>query len=120
RALGPPFTYAAQTGLTRLAPWARNLTTYGEDPYLTSQLATADVRGIQSSGLLAQLKHFAFYNGQNQDTPSVVDERAAHELYLMAYEAALTDGAASSVMCSYAKYQVAGVQQTPAYACENS
>jgi beta-glucosidase len=120
RALGVDLLYAPQVDLTRLPTWARNLTTYGEDPYLTSQLATADVRGIQSSGLLAQLKHFAFYNGQNQDTPSVVDERAAHELYLTAYEAALTDGAASSVMCSYAKYQVAGVQQTPAYACENS
>ena len=69
--------------------------------------------------MLAQLKHFAFYNGQDQNTPSVVDERAAHELYLRAYEAALTDGGASSVMCSYAKYQIAGLQQSPAYACEN-
>ena len=120
RALGADLIYAPQVDLTRLPTWARNLTTYGEDPYLTSQLATADVRGIQSSGLLAQLKHFAFYNGQDQNTPSVVDERAAHELYLGAYEAALTDGRASSVMCSYAKYQVAGVQQTPAYACENA
>jgi beta-glucosidase len=120
RALGADLIYAPQADLTRLPTWARNLTTYGEDPYLTSQLATADVRGIQSSGLLAQLKHFAFYNGQDQDTPSIVDERAAHELYLKAYEAALTDGRASSVMCSYAKYQVAGVQQTPAYACENA
>jgi beta-glucosidase len=120
RALGADLIYAPQTDLTRLPTWARNLTTYGEDPYLTSQLATADVRGIQSSGLLAQLKHFAFYNGQDQNTPSIVDERAAHELYLGAYEAALTDGAASSVMCSYAKYQIAGLQQSPAYACENA
>ena len=82
RALGADLIYAPQTDLTRLPTWARNLTTYGEDPYLTSQLATADVRGIQSSGLLAQLKHFAFYNGQDQNTPSIVDERAAHELYL--------------------------------------
>ncbi len=119
RALGADLVYAPQVDLTRLPTWARNLTTYGEDPYLTSQLATADVRGIQSSGLLAQLKHFAFYDGQNQDLPSVVDERAAHELYLRAYEAALTDGGASSVMCSYAKYQIAGVQASPAYACEN-
>ena len=117
--LGADLIYAPQTDLTRLPTWARNLTTYGEDPYLTAQLATADVRGIQSSGLLDQVKHFAFYNGQDQNTPSIVDERAAHELYLGAYEAALTDGGASSVMCSYAKYQVAGVQQTPAYACEN-
>ena len=49
----------------------------------------------------------------------MVDERAAQELYLKAYEGPLTDGGASSVMCSYAKYRVAGVQQTPAYACEN-
>jgi beta-glucosidase len=120
RALGADLIYAPQVDLTRLPTWARNLTTYGEDPYLTSQLATADVAGIQASGLLAQLKHFAFYNGQDQNTPSVVDERAAHELYLEAYEAALTDGGASSVMCSYAKYRVAGVQPTPAYACENT
>ncbi len=120
RALGADLVYAPQVDLTRLPTWSRNLTTYGEDPYLTSQLATADVRGIQANGLLAQLKHFAFYNGQDQNTPSVVDERAAHELYLRAYEAALTDGGASSVMCSYAKYQIAGVQASPAYACENA
>jgi beta-glucosidase len=119
RALGADLIYAPQVDLTRLPTWARNLTTYGEDPVLSSVLATADVRGIQSSGLLAQPKHFAFYNGQDQNTPSIVDERAAHELYLKAYEAPLIDGGASSVMCSYAKYQVAGVQQTPAYACEN-
>lgn len=119
RALGADLIYAPQVDLTRLPTWARNLTTYGEDPYLTSQLATADVEGIQSSGLLAQLKHFAFYNGQDQNTPSIVDERAAHELYLSAYEAALTDGAASSVMCSYATYQISGVQASPDYACEN-
>jgi beta-glucosidase len=120
RALGADLIYAPQADLTRLPTWARNLTTYGEDPYLTSQLSTADVRGIQSTGLLAQLKHFAFYNGQNQDTPSLVDERAAQELYLKAYEAPLIDGNASSVMCSYAKYQISALQPTPAYACENS
>jgi len=120
RALGADLIYAPQADLTRLPTWARNLTTYGEDPYLTSQLSTADVRGIQSTGLLAQLKHFSFYDGQNQDLPSLVDERAAQELYLKAYEAPLVDAKASSVMCSYAKYQVVGVQQAPAYACENS
>ena len=119
RALGADLVYAPQTDLARFPSWGRNLTSYGEDPYLTAQLATADVNAIQSSGLLAQIKHFAFYNGQDQDTPSVVDERAAYELYLKAYEAALTDGGASSVMCSYAKYQIAGLQQSPAYACEN-
>jgi len=119
RALGADLIYAPQADLTRLPTWARNLTTYGEDPYLTSQLSTADVRGIQSTGLLAQLKHFAFYDGQNQDTPSLVDERAAQELYLKAYEAPLIDAKASSVMCSYAKYQVVGNQPAPAYACQN-
>src|SRR5262249_51773052 len=46
RALGADLIYAPQVDLTRLPTWARNLTTYGEDPYLTAQLATADVRGI--------------------------------------------------------------------------
>jgi beta-glucosidase len=119
RALGADLAYAPQTDLARFPSWGRNLTSYGEDPYLTEQLATADVRAIQSTGLLAQLKHFAFYDGQNQDTPSVIDERAAHELYLKAYESALTAGRASSVMCSYAKYRIAQLQQSPAYSCEN-
>jgi beta-glucosidase len=120
RALGADLVYAPQTDLARFPSWGRNLTSYGEDPFLTGQLATADVRAIQSTGLLAQVKHFAFYDGQNQDTPSVIDERATHELYLKAYESALTKGGASSVMCSYAKYQIAGLQQSPAYSCENN
>jgi beta-glucosidase len=119
RALGADLVYAPQTDLARFPSWARNLTSYGEDPYLTEQLATADVRAIQNTHLLAQVKHFAFYNGQDQDAPSIIDERAAHELYLKAYESALINGGASSVMCSYAKYQVAGPQSSPAYSCEN-
>ncbi|HVQ17585.1 MAG TPA: glycoside hydrolase family 3 C-terminal domain-containing protein [Actinomycetes bacterium] len=120
RALGIDLVYAPQLDLTRLPSWGRNLTTYGEDPYLASQLGVTDVNAIQSTGLLAQIKHFAFYNGQDQDTPSLVQERAAHELYLKAYEATIRDAAPSSVMCSYAKYQVVPVQTTPDYACENT
>ena len=63
-------------------------------PIPAAQLGDVDVNGIQSTGLLAQLKHFAFYNGQDQNTPSVVDERAAHELYLKPYEAAIARGGA--------------------------
>ena len=120
RALGIDLVYAPQLDLTRLPSWGRNLTAYGEDPYLSSRLGIADVNAIQSTGLLAQIKHFAFYNGQAQDTPSLVQERAAHELYLKAYEATIRGAAPSSVMCSYAKYQVVPVQTTPDYACENT
>jgi beta-glucosidase len=120
RALGIDLIYAPQLDLTRLPSWGRNLTTYGEDPYLAAQLGVRDVNAIQSTGLLAQIKHFAFYNGQDQDTPSIIDERAAHELYLKPYEATLRGATPSSAMCSYAKYQVSGVQSAPAYACVNT
>ena len=120
RALGIDLVYAPQLDLTRLPSWGRNLTAYGEDPYLSSRLGVADVNAIQSTGLLAQIKHFAFYNGQDQDTPSLVQERAAHELYLKAYEATIRGATPSSVMCSYAKYQIVPTQTTPNYACENT
>ena len=59
--------YAPQSDLIRIPNWGRNLTVFSEDPLLAGTMAGAEVNGIQSKGLMAQVKHFAFYNGQNMD-----------------------------------------------------
>jgi beta-glucosidase len=96
--------------------WGRAFESIGEDPYLNGTLGAADIRGVQSAGVLAQVKHFAVYNQEtNRNTPSddaVVSTRAEQEIYLPAFQSATQQGAASSVMCSYST-----VNGT--YACQN-
>ena len=60
------------------------VTTNGEDPYLSSEFAAAEINAIQAEGLMAQVKHVSMYSGQDQNTPSLVGSQAAHELYLPA------------------------------------
>jgi beta-glucosidase len=96
--------------------WGRAFESIGEDPYLNGQLGAANIRGVQSTGVLAQVKHFAVYNQEtNRNTTAdnaVVSTKAMQEIYLPAFQAAVQQGAASSVMCSYST-----VNGT--YACQN-
>jgi len=129
RALGVDLVYGPQVDLTRLPNWGRNDTTYGEDPYLTGQLAIEEVTGIQSRGLMSEVKHFAFYNGQNgagfgtpepPTLPTLVDDQTAHEIYLKAYEYPVTEGKPSSIMASYQGFQINPLESSPAWASDNS
>ena len=85
--------------------WGRAFESIGEDPYLAGQLGAGDIRGVQSAGTMAQVKHYAVYNQEtNRNTASdnaVVSTAAEQEIYLPAFQAAVQQGAASSVMCSY-------------------
>jgi beta-glucosidase len=85
--------------------WGRAFESVGEDPYLNGTMGAADIRGVQSTGVMAQVKHFAVYNQEtNRNTSSddaVVSTRAEQEIYLPAFQDATQQGAASSVMCSY-------------------
>jgi beta-glucosidase len=120
RALGIDMLYGPQSDLDRLPNWGRNLTTLGEDPYLSAALTVPEVNGIQSTGLMDEPKHFAIYNGQNQNIPSVVDDQTAHQLYLAPFEAAANDAPPAAFMCSYATFQITPVESSPNYACENA
>jgi beta-glucosidase len=80
----------------------RNFETLGEDPYLTGQLAAGEVTGVQSQGLIAELKHFIendFENGRTS-TNVAIDDQTMHETELQAFEAGVQAGA-GSIMCSY-------------------
>ena len=119
-ALGLDLIYGPQVDMARFPSWTRNITTNGEDPYLSSEFAAEEINAIQAEGLMAQVKHVSMYSGQNQNTPSLVGSQAAHELYLPAAEAAVKDGDVSSLMCSYAKFQIVTEQAVPDYACSNA
>jgi beta-glucosidase len=85
--------------------WGRAFESYGEDPYLAGQIGASDVEGIQSTGTMAQIKHFAVYNQEtNRNTPqdnAIIDQRTMQEIYLPQFQAAIKQANPSSIMCSY-------------------
>ncbi|MGD0557717.1 MAG: glycoside hydrolase family 3 N-terminal domain-containing protein [Streptosporangiaceae bacterium] len=81
----------------------RNFEYYSEDPYLAGRLAVGAVRGIQSSGTGACVKHFAA-NNQETDRMRVsadIDERTLREIYLPAFEHVITTAEPWMVMTAY-------------------
>ncbi len=98
--------------------WGRGQETYGEDPYLTSKMGLAVVRGLQGVGyngedlgispyrkLLACAKHFAVHSGPewNRHTFNIenLPERDLWETYLPAFKALVVQGKVAEVMCAY-------------------
>ena len=88
--------------IARNSQCGRNFEYFGEDPLLTSVMAAAYVRGMQSTGTAACLKHFIgneteFYRRRSN---SLIDERALHEIYMPPFRAGIEAGVAY-VMTSY-------------------
>jgi beta-glucosidase len=83
--------------------------TYGEDPYLTGRMAVHFIKGLQGDDpkylkVVATAKHFAVHSGPEPLRHSFdarVDDADLRETYLPQFEAAVREGGASSVMCSY-------------------
>ena len=99
--------------VVRVPEWGRTFETYGEDPYLNSRMAAAEIKGIQSRGPIANAN---MYLTMQQETDrfkidSIVDERTLQEIYLPPFGAAVSSGV-GTVMCAYIKTN--GV-----FSCEN-
>ena len=108
-ACGLNWTYSPMVDIARDPRWGRIAEGAGEDPYLGSEIARAEVRGYQGAGLggasnlLACVKHFAAYGAvlAGRDYNSVdMSERTLREVYLPPYKAAI-DAGALSVMTSF-------------------
>ena len=97
--------------LARDPRWGRTEETYGEDPYLGSRMAVAAVTGLQGAGLpidrhhvMATAKHFAVHGapeGGTNTAPGNYSERVIREFYFPAFQAAVVEAHAGSVMASY-------------------
>ncbi|MBO0845977.1 MAG: glycoside hydrolase family 3 C-terminal domain-containing protein [Nocardioides sp.] len=84
--------------------WGRVDECIGEDPYLVGRLGTSYVRGLQSAGVHATLKHFLGYSGSRagrNHAPAPVGPRELADVFALPFEMALKDGGARSVMNSY-------------------
>ena len=101
--------------IARVPMNGRNSEAFGEDPYLTGQTAAAEIQGVQENPVIATVKHYALNNQETNrmSESSDVDDRTLHEIYTPAFEIAVKQGQAGSVMCSYNR-----VHGT--YACENA
>lgn len=85
----------------------RNFEYMGEDPYLASKMVVPYVKGVQSNGVAACVKHFALNNNEiNRHTSNViVDDRTLYEIYLPAFKAAVEDGGTWTIMGAYNLYK---------------
>lgn len=83
----------------------RNFEYFSEDPFLTGNIAAAELAGLHSTGVEGTIKHFC---GNNREThrhtlDSIISERALREIYLRGFEIAVKQGEAKSVMTTYGK-----------------
>jgi beta-glucosidase len=105
-ALGPTLN------IVRDPRWGRDFETFSEDPYLSGQMAAAGIKGVQSQGVIAEMKHAAVYNIEDPAGTVIVSRRTIQEIYLPAFQAAIAQAAPGGVMCAYSN-----VNNVPA--CQN-
>ena len=102
RARGVHILLGPGVNICRSPLCGRNFEYMGEDPYLASRSAVQYIKGVQSQGVMATVKHFALNNQEynRHHVSSDADERTMYEIYFPAFKAAVDAGVAS-VMSSY-------------------
>ncbi len=101
--------WAPNVNIFRDPRWGRGQETYGEDPYLTSRMGVAFVKGMQGDDpryyrVIATPKHFDVHSGPEPTRHTANVEVSLHDeldTYLPAFRATVVDGKAESVMCAY-------------------
>jgi beta-glucosidase len=127
---GNDVVYAPAVNMMRTPLNGRTFEYFGEDPFLAAEITAGWTEGVQSEGVIANVKHFAVNNqegvgvqppgsplgvpvtGSRLTVDARLDERTLREIYLPQFEAAVTEAGAGSVMCAYPRVN-------GAYACEN-
>ncbi|HEX6519630.1 MAG TPA: glycoside hydrolase family 3 C-terminal domain-containing protein [Streptosporangiaceae bacterium] len=114
RDLGNSLVEGPDVNIARVPENGREFEGYGEDSYLSGQIGAGDVEGIQSQGIIDEVKH---YDANNQETNrnkvnEIIDNRTLHEIYLSQFQAIIAQARPGALMCAYPK-----VNGT--YNCEN-
>ncbi|MBO9669930.1 MAG: glycoside hydrolase family 3 C-terminal domain-containing protein [Sphingobium sp.] len=115
--LGPAFDIARSWKAGRLPE------SFGEDPFLTAEMAASEIPAIQANGVIVTMKHFVAYaqeagrvggipSGTSLAGNNMLSEKALREIYLPGFEAAVRRGHAGGVMCAFPRIN-------GTYACEN-
>jgi beta-glucosidase len=124
RALGYTNVYSPVLDLARDPRWGRTVETYGEDPFLVSELGLQQVQGIQQQHVVATLKHFAVYSipKGGRDGDARTDPQATwsevQSVFLTPFRRAIQEGKALGVMASYNDYNGSPVIASPLFLTE--
>ncbi|MBR2311192.1 MAG: glycoside hydrolase family 3 C-terminal domain-containing protein [Oscillospiraceae bacterium] len=98
--------YGPGANMHRMPYGGRNFEYYSEDGFLSGEICAAEVKGIQEKGVDVVIKHFAL-NDSEQDRIGLgvwLNEQAAREIYLKAYQAAFEEAGANGVMTAYTRW----------------
>ncbi len=100
---GADLLLAPTVNIHRTPLAGRNFECYSEDPYLTARLAVAYITGVQATGVATAVKHLVANDSEfeRHTISSEVDERTLREIYLVPFEAAITEARSWSVMAAY-------------------
>jgi len=123
RSLANGLVEAPDINIARTLQNGRTFEGFGEDPYLTGQIAVANIKGIQAQGVIAESKHFAANNQEanRMAVNEIIDERTLREIYLPAFESTVKQGNVGAVMCAYNQVTVLnGPSGSSGFMCENS
>ena len=103
RARGVHFMLGPGVNIYRAPRNGRNFEYFGEDPFLSGRTAVAYIKGMQSQGVSATIKHFMGNNSEfdRHNTDTIIDERTMREIYLPVFEAAVKEAHVGSIMDSY-------------------
>jgi len=98
RALGIDVSLQPFVNIDRDLEFGRGYNTFGEDPFLSAMIGVAEIKGIQSQHVMAQVKHYVGYDSDHENT--FIDDQTLHEVYVAPFDAAIKADV-SSIMCSY-------------------
>jgi len=103
RLTGHDVVLGPNVNIMRIPMAGRTFEAYGEDPHLASRITVSYVEALQTTGVIANVKHYVA-NNQESDrfvTNALVDQRTLREIYLPAFEAAVKEAGTGSVMAAY-------------------
>ena len=103
--LGNELLESPDINIARTPHSGRTFESFGEDPCLNGRISVHEILGIQSCGIMANVKHYAANNQEanRQKVNEIIDERTLREIYLPAFEASVKEGHVASVMSAYNK-----------------